>query len=80
MRSYLGESVQRFASGGVVTTPVVSTAFSQGADFDYDTLKDAMRESVSDALTDMPAPVVSVKEITTTQNRVKVKENISKSI
>ena len=80
VRSYLGESVQRFASGGVVTTPVVSTAFSQGADFDYDTLKDAMRESVSDALTDMPAPVVSVKEITTTQNRVKVKENISKSI
>ena len=53
---------------------------SAGDGFDYDTLKDAMRESVSDALTDMPSPVVSVREVTNAQKRVRVKENISRNI
>lgn len=74
-------SVQRFAGGGVVASlPAVLPAVSAGDGFDYDTLKDAMRESVSDALTDMPSPVVSVREVTNAQKRVRVKENISRNI
>ena len=60
-----------FASGGLVNVPNTQNIM-QNFEFDYDML----REVVSEALTDMPAPVVSVKEITTTQNRVKTKERL----
>lgn len=62
-----------FATGGLVNVPNTQN-ITQSIAFDYDML----REVVSDALNDMPAPVVSVKEITTTQNRVKAKENLSR--
>lgn len=62
-----------FASGGVV--PNLTNITSNMA-FDYDTMRNVMREAMGEALTDMPAPVVSVKEITTTQNRVKAKERL----
>ena len=62
-----------FATGGLVNVPNTQNIM-QNFEFDYDML----REVVSDALNDMPAPVVSVKEITTTQNRVKTKENLSR--
>lgn len=62
-----------FATGGLVNIPNTQH-LTQNLNIDYDML----REVVSEALTDMPAPVVSVKEITTTQNRVKAKETLSR--
>lgn len=63
--------IPHFATGGLVNVPNTQNIM-QNFEFDYDML----REVVSEALTDMPAPVVSVKEITTTQNRVKTKERL----
>lgn len=62
-----------FATGGLVNIPNTQN-LTQNLNIDYDVL----REVVSDALTNLPAPVVSVKEITTTQNRVRTKETISR--
>ncbi len=62
-----------FASGGLVNVPNTQN-ITQNIAFDYDML----REVVSEALTDMPAPVVSVREVTQVQNRVKTKENLSR--
>ena len=61
-----------FAQGGLVqsiSTPNVDVSGS----IDYD----AMREIFADAVSDI-SPVVSVKEITTKQNRVKVKESLAR--
>ena len=57
----------RFATGGVVST----TALMQGRQAQQ--MADAMREAVAGM-----QPVVSVREISSVQNRVQVKENISK--
>lgn len=69
----IGNFQTHFASGGLVNVPNTQNIM-QNFEFDYDML----REVVSEALVDMPAPVVSVKEITTTQNRVKTKETLSR--
>ena len=63
-----------FATGGLVNVPNTQSVL-QNLTFDYDML----REVVADAIANIPAPVVSVKEITNTQNRVKVKETIARS-
>lgn len=57
----------RFATGGVVST----SALMQGRQAQQ--MADAMREAVAGM-----QPVVSVREISSVQNRVQVKENISK--
>ena len=57
----------RFATGGVVST----SALMQGRQAQQ--MADAMREAVAGL-----QPVVSVREISSVQNRVQVKENISK--
>lgn len=57
----------RFATGGVVST----SALMQGRQAQQ--MADAMREAVAGI-----QPVVSVREISSVQNRVQVKENISK--
>lgn len=64
-----------FANGGVV--PNLTNITSNMA-FDYDTMRNVMRDAMSDALVDMPAPEVSVREITNKQKRVQVKENIAR--
>ena len=61
-----------YASGGLVQalrTPDLNIASS----IDYDVMREVMAEAVSEV-----KPVVSVKEITATQNRVAVKERIAK--
>ena len=58
----------RFATGGVVST----SALMQGRQAQQ--MADAMRDALADL-----QPVVSVREITSAQNRVKIKEIISKS-
>lgn len=63
-----------FASGGLVNVPNISN--TNNLEIDYEQFKGVMREAMGEALADMPAPVVSVKEITTTQNRVRVKERL----
>jgi hypothetical protein len=60
-------SGNRFATGGVVST----SALMQGRQAQQ--MADAMREAVAGM-----QPVVSVREISSVQNRVQVKENISK--
>ncbi len=65
-----------FASGGLVNVPNISN--TNNLEIDYEQFKGVMREAMGEALADMPAPVVSVKEITTTQNRVKTKETLSR--
>ena len=68
----------RFAEGGLVSaplsTPQVLTSSVEAA-LDYESVKDAMKEAVME----MPAPVVSVKEVTNAQKRVRVKENTARS-
>lgn len=62
-----------FANGGLVQTPNVSNYTAiQDMEFNYDRMGEIFTAAVSDI-----TPVVSVKEITTKQNRVKVKEKIS---
>ena len=56
-----------FAEGGVVTTQIANEQMSM----------DNMREIMVAAVSEIQ-PVVSVREITSTQNRVKAKENIAK--
>lgn len=63
-----------FASGGAVQVPNIQTAQITAQTFDYDTMREVMAEAVSEV-----QPVVSVKEITNTQNRVKTKERISQT-
>ena len=67
--------IPHFATGGVVPN---LTSITQNMSFDYNEMRDVMRDAMSDALVEMPNPVVSVKEITNKQKRVQVKENISK--
>lgn len=64
----------KFASGGVVPnmTNITTTAI------DYDMMREVMRESMGEALSEMPNPVVSIKEINNAQARVRVKEQISR--
>lgn len=64
-----------FATGGVV--PDVNNITST-MNIDYGMMRDVMRESMADALSEMPNPVVSVKEITRAQNRVLTKERIAR--
>ena len=61
-------SGNRFATGGVVST----SALMQGRQAQQ--MADAMREAMQDL-----QPVVSVREITSAQNKVRIKEIISKS-
>ena len=63
-----------FASGGAVQVPNIQIAQIAANAFDYDTMKEVMAEAVSEV-----QPVVSVKEITNTQNRVRTKERISRT-
>lgn len=63
-----------FASGGAVQVPNLQVAQIAAQAFDYDAMRDAMAEAVSDV-----QPVVSVKEITNAQKRVGVKERISRT-
>ena len=67
--------IPHFAAGGVVPN---LTSITQNMSFDYDEMRDVMRDAMTDALVDMPAPEVSVREITNKQNRVKVKETIAR--
>ena len=59
-----------YATGGEVAT-AVTTSFESVS-------YDKMKASFSEALQEMPNPVVSVKEITRTQKRVSAKEQLSK--
>lgn len=61
-----------FATGGLVNVPNTQSIM-QNFEFDYDML----REVVGEALEGMPAPVVSVKEVTNAQKRVQVKEQLA---
>lgn len=63
-----------FANGGIV--PNITN--THNLEIDYEQFRSVMREAMGEALVDMPAPVVSVKEITNTQNRVKTKEKLSR--
>ena len=63
-----------FASGGVV--PNISN-ISNNLAIDYGQMREIMREAMSEALVDMPNPVVSVKEVTNAQKRVQVKEQLA---
>lgn len=63
----------KFANGGLVNIPNTQN-LTQNLNIDYDML----REVVSEALTDMPSPVVSVREITQVQKRINTKETISR--
>lgn len=62
-----GGKLPRFASGGYVD--IASRENAQ---------ENAQNAIIADAIRNMPAPVVSVKEITNTQRKIQVKENISK--
>lgn len=57
-----------FAEGGLVTTTQIANE-----QLNMDTMREIMVESMAEI-----QPVVSVKEITSTQNRVKTKENIAR--
>lgn len=59
-----------YAAGGEITTAVATSIESSSYD--------KMKASFAEALQEMPSPVVSVKEITRTQERVKTKEQLSK--
>lgn len=64
-----------FANGGVVTQSIPQSVIQQTTTaFNMEDFKEAMVE----ALEEMPNPIVSVKEVTTVQKRVAVKESISK--
>lgn len=63
-----------FANGGIV--PNITN--TNNLDIDFEQFKDVMREAMGEALADMPAPVVSVREVTQVQNRVRTKENLSR--
>lgn len=58
-----------YANGGQVLN---SIALAQQS-IDYEAIKDAMRDAVAEV-----TPVVSVKEVTNVQNRIKAKEDISR--
>lgn len=58
----------RYAEGGVVTQSIIEKTTSQTINYD----------ALVDALQSMPNPIVSVAEISSKQNRVKVKESIAK--
>ena len=62
-----------FADGGLVQT-LSTPNFSTEGMFDYDTMRDVMVEAMSEI-----QPVVSVKEISSVQKRVQVKESIARS-
>lgn len=62
-----------FADGGLVQT-LTTPNFNTDGMFDYDTMREVMVEAIGEI-----QPVVSVKEISRVQNRVQVKENISRS-
>lgn len=68
-----------FASGGIIQAPNLQVSQIAAQAFDFEAMKTAMRESMGEALQEMPNPVVSVKEITNTQNRVRTKERISRT-
>lgn len=61
-----------FADGGLVQT-LSTPNFSTEGMFDYDTMRDVMVEAMSEI-----QPVVSVKEISSVQKRVQVKESIAR--
>ena len=71
-------NIQHFATGGMVTAPNISTISQTNNSIDFESMGVVMRDAVADALVEMPNPVVSVKEITHTQNRVSVKERIAR--
>ena len=58
-----------YATGGMVQGSV---------DMDYSQMKDVMKEAFTESLEAMPAPILDVREVTNTQNRVKIKEQISR--
>lgn len=62
----------RFAEGGIVK-PQLPDVSAMTDTFDWDMMREVMADAVSEI-----QPVVSVKEITNKQNRVKVKESIAK--
>lgn len=66
--------IPHFASGGIV--PNINN--TNNLDIDFEQFKDVMREAMGEALADMPAPIVSVREVTQVQNRVKTKETIAR--
>ena len=59
-----------YAAGGEITTAISTSIESSSFD--------KMKASFTEALQEMPNPVVSVKEITRTQDRVRTKEQLSK--
>lgn len=62
-----------FANGGLVQTPNIHNYTEiQELEFNYERMGEIFTSAVSEV-----QPVVSVKEITTKQNRIKTKENIS---
>ena len=63
-----------FAQGGYVQSVLQTPNFTTESNFDYELMKDMMSEAVSEV-----QPVVSVKEITSMQNRVRTKELIARS-
>lgn len=63
-----------FAQGGYVQSVLQTPNFTTENTFDYDLFKDMMSEAVSEV-----QPVVSVKEISSMQNRVRIKETIARS-
>lgn len=62
-----------FAQGGCVQSVLQTPNFTTESTFDYELMKDMMAEAVSEV-----QPVVSVKEISSMQNRVALKEQIAR--
>ncbi len=62
-----------FAQGGYVQSVLQTPNFTTENTFDYDLFKDMMSEAVSEV-----QPVVSVREISSMQNRVALKERIAR--
>lgn len=65
-----------YADGGVVSQ-IPQNIIQQTEQQSFS--MDEFRNAITDAISEMPSPVVSVKEVTNVQKRVKVKENLSKA-
>lgn len=75
-RKVTHSSKSAYAEGGVVSSNIPQSVIQQTqSQFNMEDFKDA----ITDAISEMPNPEVSVKEITTVQKRVKAKERLSKA-
>lgn len=66
-----------FAEGGAVSSKIPQNVIQQSEQQTFN--MDEFRNAISDAISEMPTPVVSVKEISNAQKRVQIKETIATS-